>query len=459
MHRTVIFILIAGVLVPAISLALQDTVWTRLLSLGPQTLVDAIQCQGIDVFIAGTVGGDNSDGFVARYGGNGGLVWSVKIDLDSFDRLTALAVGPDRSPYASILFAREPAVSVLAKLKTTGETLWTRAQANAYVSAVLADSQNQCYVLGTRGGWPPLDSIWFIRYDAAGTRNLTKTLRLGSSHMPGPMCRLSGGDFLAALTVMDSVQYAALVRFTPAGETVWTRRYYDTLAVGFSSLAAGASNTWYATVSGLAVSRLIRFSSNGGVIWSVRLPWGVQDAVVAADAAGNCYVAYSDTGRDYRLTRYDANGVPLGTLRAGTRYLDMPRALALDGDGYRIATGWSIDSVGNTSAYTVKFSLAQGDLQEDTRTRIPDRSLRISPNPVKAGPVRLEVSAGRKGMDNFLVRVYDASGRCVFSRQVADRPGAVELDLRAIPAGVYLIRVDSGYGSAVGRLVVFRNRF
>lgn len=454
MRRTITFILLAGMFVPAITLALQDTVWTRLLSLGPQTLVNAVQCRGTDVFIAGTVNGDNADGFVAKYAGNGALAWSVKTDLDSFEQLTALAVGPDLSPYASIVFAREPAVSVLAKFRTTGETLWTRPTADAYFTAVLADSQNQCYVLGTKGGWPPLDSIWFTRYNAAGTRNLSKTLRLGSGHMPGPLCRLSGGDFLAALTVMDNVQYAALVRFTPAGETVWTRRYYDTLAMGFSSLAAGASNTWYATVSGLAVSRLIRFSSNGGIIWSVRLPSGVQDAVVTADAAGNCYVVYSDTSRDYRLTKYDTNGVPLGTLRAGTRYLDMPRALTLDGNGYRIATGWSIDSLGNTSAYTVKFSLAQGDLEEDARIRIPDRGLHISPNPVKGGSVRLEVSAGQKGMDNFLVRVYDASGRCVFCRQVAAKPGAAELDLKMVPAGVYLLRVDSGSGSLRGRLVV-----
>jgi hypothetical protein len=86
------------------------------------------------------------------------------------------------------------------------------------------------------------------------------------------------------------------------------------------------------------------------------------------------------------------------------------------------------------------------------------RSLRsavsITPNPLTgwAATVRMDLPFAGPA----LVRVFDASGRCVASREFSARSGAscVGLDLRGLPAGAYLVRVSSPSFTACRKLVV-----
>jgi hypothetical protein len=89
------------------------------------------------------------------------------------------------------------------------------------------------------------------------------------------------------------------------------------------------------------------------------------------------------------------------------------------------------------------------------RTAISDWQLAISPNPLATGFVHLAVG-GTALSRPALVRLYDASGRCVGAWKPLLRNGAADLDLRHLAAGVYLVKVEVDDFTATQRLVVQR---
>lgn len=79
----------------------------------------------------------------------------------------------------------------------------------------------------------------------------------------------------------------------------------------------------------------------------------------------------------------------------------------------------------------VKESQVRGELVE----------ARLSPNPTSAGHVTL--IPGRRLDSDARVHVYDALGRCVLDRAMADGQSSVSLDLRALCEGVYVVRLKT----------------
>ncbi len=82
----------------------------------------------------------------------------------------------------------------------------------------------------------------------------------------------------------------------------------------------------------------------------------------------------------------------------------------------------------------------------------------VGSNPTARGLVTVQIA----GMSNAepglsskaIARVFDASGRCVFSQEISPEQLPVALDLRSIPAGVYLLRVEASGCSQARRLVL-----
>jgi hypothetical protein len=88
--------------------------------------------------------------------------------------------------------------------------------------------------------------------------------------------------------------------------------------------------------------------------------------------------------------------------------------------------------------------------------KIPDSRLQILPNPVTSGfavlhwnPRILDPSAP------VSLRVFDATGRCFLTQALGVGRGAssVNLDLRGLSAGVHLVRLTAGAGTATLKLV------
>jgi len=80
-------------------------------------------------------------------------------------------------------------------------------------------------------------------------------------------------------------------------------------------------------------------------------------------------------------------------------------------------------------------------------------SLSVSPNPCR-GSATVRISDSSFIVHRSSLSVYDASGRAVLKSPIAIRQSPFALELRSMPAGVYILRLNSAGRLATARLVV-----
>jgi len=88
----------------------------------------------------------------------------------------------------------------------------------------------------------------------------------------------------------------------------------------------------------------------------------------------------------------------------------------------------------------------------------PCGALRIMPNPVAGGVTTVRIQGFKESGNQVAeVRVFDAAGRCVIQQSgIWNLVSGFVLDLRKVPAGVYLVRLDTKGCSCAQQLVVQR---
>jgi len=88
---------------------------------------------------------------------------------------------------------------------------------------------------------------------------------------------------------------------------------------------------------------------------------------------------------------------------------------------------------------------------------VVDDRLRVEPNPCR-GSATLSFTGplDHSTTGPLSLSLYDAAGRLVFKSPIAIRQSPFALDLRSVPAGVYLLRVKDDTGTHAARLVVER---
>ncbi len=97
----------------------------------------------------------------------------------------------------------------------------------------------------------------------------------------------------------------------------------------------------------------------------------------------------------------------------------------------------------------------RGGVLAEPSSGIRQSSFDITPNPLAGGFATLRYSLPRVG--HATASIYDATGRAVTQQTVlAGRTGAVNLDLRSLSAGVYLVRFEAGGFSTTRKLVLQR---
>ena len=111
--------------------------------------------------------------------------------------------------------------------------------------------------------------------------------------------------------------------------------------------------------------------------------------------------------------------------------------------------------------YLVAPSLLAGDaraardgIMANGRLAIDDCQLSIAPNPMSGSRV-LHLTTGALG-HSATVAIYDALGRTILHQSLGISHSSLPLDLRALPAGVYLVRLRTDGFTATRKLVIER---
>jgi YVTN family beta-propeller protein len=137
------------------------------------------------------------------------------------------------------------------------------------------------------------------------------------------------------------------------------------------------------------------------------------------------------------------------------------------GDIVHVGGGAFFVIKGNSTNDCWRMLIAEAKVQSPVRTGVQATSLStgyspfaVAPNPLRAGFATLQVSgqAAQWSSGPVTVSIYDASGRCVLRQAsgVKHQASSVVLDLRSVPAGVYLLRLAAGDITLTRRLVVQR---
>lgn len=213
----------------------------------------------------------------------------------------------------------------------------------------------------------------------------------------------------------------------------------------------------------------IRFrrSPDGGADWSTdqRMANIAENYVYRsprlAAAGGNAYLTwYGDRDKYWSVDIYYKQSGPNGVYWGNTYRLtyngyndfDELPAIAVAGDTVHVV--WDRMANGTRSLYYIRKGIGQqGSVSERRGMPIGDRRITIAPNPVTTGFATVRFSGSPSFVHRSSLSLYDASGRCVQSA-ICNLKSGMRLDLRSMPAGIYLLKVDAGLTQRSTKLVV-----
>jgi len=347
----------------------------------------------------------------------------------------------------------------------SGDSAWSYDPSlHGRVYALIGTSDGGCLITGRIPD--SLSHMGVIKLDSLGhqewNRSYVEPRVLGSAVFGAAETRDSG--FILCGDAVDyQGSYVRLVRTSPGGDTLWTRLFSGPVGPSLRAvretpdggfLAVGSE---FDTLNAQNAAYLVRTDSSGAIIWTRNIsPPGAGTQAVALDATGDSgYVIagsidWGDSARAW-LAKLDANADTIWT----SVLPGIGREQAVDvrqtADGGFVVAGTSDSASGSVllvktdSLGHVASGLAEGE--PVVRERL---ALWVVPNP--AGGVAL-VDYSLPKDSRASLRLYDVTGSQVRS-WLGLRTSAFRIDVRSVPAGVYLLRLESGSGSATRKLVI-----
>lgn len=203
--------------------------------------------------------------------------------------------------------------------------------------------------------WGDVKEDWVRRYHGPA----------GSLNMPTAMALDSQGNIY--VTGYSEVDYKecdfATVKYSPKGERIWLRRYYNGSA---TAIAVDGQGNVYVTGYSREKYLTIKYNTNGKLLWksSHYLPrWDNYPSAIFVDGQGNVYVTGTagwESGYGYGTIKYDTNGTLLWEANYGGtgKYYPSfcPTEMAVDGQGNVYLTCVVENDQGYTYFGTIKYS-------------------------------------------------------------------------------------------------------
>jgi hypothetical protein len=346
------------------------------------------------------------------------------------DYATAIALGPDGSPYVTGYGQRQYLDDyATVKYNAMGVEQWASfynysGNGSDMAVAIAVDEAGDAYVTGTSSTAPPPagfnqyatvkyannDSgaqLWVARYTGTGGHNVAAAIALGASavYVTGSSQGSGGVD-----------DYATIAYDKSSGSPAWATR--------FNGPPGKADN---------AVDIAV-------------LPYGkvlvIGTSVDIANRGDFMIVRYTAAGSQDWASRYNS---PLDND-------EMAAAITFDSHSNPIITGSSYAS-GYYDFLTVKYDSSDSGGVVEFKPAVPARpGMRLAPNPARNW-TNLEPSLS--GAAPAVISLLGADGRMVCTQRFDRRAGGpARLDLTGLAPGVYVVRLESGGRSATQKLVV-----
>ena len=322
--------------------------------------------------------------WVARYNGPGNLndvANAMAIDSSGNIYVTGFSTGagPD-GDYATI------------KYDTAGSELWVARYdgpepGGDNAQAITVDSVGNVYVTGYSPGLKSMRDYATVKYDSAG--NELWVARYAGSGKSNDIAYGIVGDSAGNVYVTGFSTEVALgetyttIKYDSAGNEIWVAHYKGDGNVTERAAAIAIDSQDNIIVTGNSASSTtisdyatVKYDSAGNELWVARYngpgDWIDFARAISIDNADNIYVAGSSVGlagnSDYATIKYDSAGNELWVARFNgpDNGHDAANALAVDGNGNVVVTGFSNSSVfGNSDGWdyaTVKYDSAGNEL-------------------------------------------------------------------------------------------------
>ncbi len=348
-------------------------------------------------------------------------------------------------------------------LDASGDSIWHYDQSlRGLVYAVLATGDGGCLIAGRDSmldmGLIKLDSTgheeWNHGYDDPRVQGST-AYDIAETRDSGFILCGDAVDYLGS--------YVRLVRTDSQGETLWTRLYSGPVGPSLQAVCETPDRGFLAvgsefdTLQAQNAVYLMRTDSNGAVIWTRNIspPGTGTEAMALRETRDSGYVIagtidWGDSARAW-LVKLDANADTIWTSVLPGSGREQAEDIWQTTDGGYVIAGTSEPP--NDSIVLFKTDSLGGVMVGVTEGGPPARErveLSVAPNPA-SGVVCVEFSPPGNVVANL--RMYDVTGRQVHS-SFGIRHSEFRLDLRSMPAGIYLLRLESGSGSATRKLVI-----
>lgn len=363
--------------------------WVQHFSAGAATAA-ATDASG-DVFVTGSSPGSSvMDLLTLKYSPAGVCLWTNRFDLAGYGNNTPHGLAVDSSGNVIVAAACTSTNGhydyVTLKYSNSGVPLWTNVyngpgNSDDMLAAMAIDSSGDVFVTGgsaATGSYPYDDPVNLdyatVGYSSAGVPLWTNRYDgLGHSNDQATAIAVdTNGNVLVtgiAVSTNSVVEYVTL-KYSPAGTGLWTNRYFaGGMNVQPKAIAADKNGNVFITGSMASATfddyLTLKYSSGGALLWTNSYAGpgaGTDDPnAIALDAHGNVFVTGYSRGTnfpEFATIKYSNDGVPVWTNRfnASLDNESVATAMALDGVGHVIVTGFFVANVTAENILTIAYS-------------------------------------------------------------------------------------------------------
>jgi hypothetical protein len=410
--------------------------WGQLIGGAADDKIEALLTQGADIYLAGSFGsstlvmgstslvnaGTNStDAFVAKLtdaGGSASFVWAQRGGGTADEQIDALALN------GSALYAAGSYIGTASRFGTL---------------VLPATSSNDIFVVKLNDAGTSSSFAWM---QAAGGANFDEPAALAVSSsgiylagtFQGSAASFGAATLAAAGGTNSDIFLAKLTDSGTAGSFVWTRRAGGTSPDVLTDMVIKGTSVYLAGMVSSATADFgnTTFSSRGGsdIFLAKVVDAGTNGAFVWTQQAGG-------TGGD----RVDALVVQGTSIYVAGSVLPVA-------DFGSLTVASPVTPAGNAPTYVAYLASLTDLTLSAVGVAGPELAIDVYPNPAHAAAfVYLPPVAG-----SVTIKLTDALGRTV--QTCFATASRQELNLAALAPGVYALRVQTGEGTSVRRLVV-----